>query len=82
MCPRTEVKEHSVSLGVGCGQHMVSNSHSSLPRLELTIEISSLSEHVRILIQIFDPMRDENWEWRKLHNQELHNLYGSPNTSR
>jgi hypothetical protein len=25
------------------------------------------------------PKRDENGEWRRLHNEELHNFYSSPN---
>jgi hypothetical protein len=33
----------------------------------------------RVLIGIFGPKRDEvTGEWRKLHNEELHNLYSSP----
>jgi hypothetical protein len=33
-----------------------------------------------ILRRIFVPKRDEvTGEWRKLHNEELHNLYSSPN---
>ena len=27
------------------------------------------------------PNRDENGEWRRLHNEELHSLYRSPNKS-
>jgi hypothetical protein len=34
----------------------------------------------RVLKRIFGPKRDEvTGEWRKLHNQELHLLYSSPN---
>jgi hypothetical protein len=34
----------------------------------------------RVLRRIFDPKRDETTgDWRKLHNEELHNLYSSPN---
>jgi hypothetical protein len=34
----------------------------------------------RVLRRIFGPKRDEvTGEWRKLHNEELHNLYFSPN---
>ena len=33
----------------------------------------------RILRRIFGSKRDENGEWRRLHNEELHNLYRSPN---
>ena len=32
----------------------------------------------RILWRIFVPKRDENGEWRRLHNAELHSLYRSP----
>jgi hypothetical protein len=33
----------------------------------------------RVLRRIFGPKRDEvTIEWRKLHNEELHNLYSSP----
>ena len=37
---------------------------------------------IRILRRIFGPKRDENGEWRRLHNEELHNLYRSPNIVR
>ena len=33
----------------------------------------------RILRRIFEPKRDENGEWSRLHNEELHSLYRSPN---
>jgi hypothetical protein len=33
----------------------------------------------RILRQIFGPKRDANGGWRRLHNEELENLYCSPN---
>jgi hypothetical protein len=37
----------------------------------------------RILSSIFGPKRDEvTGEWRKLHNEELHNLYSSPDIIR
>jgi hypothetical protein len=33
----------------------------------------------RVLRRIFGPKRDEvTGDWRKLHNEELHNLYSSP----
>ena len=31
-----------------------------------------------ILRRIFGPKRNENREWRRLHNEELHSLYRSP----
>jgi hypothetical protein len=37
----------------------------------------------KVLRRIFGPMRDEvTGEWRKLHNEEPHNLYSSPNIIR
>jgi hypothetical protein len=33
----------------------------------------------RELRRIFGPKREEDGSWRKLHNEELHNLYSSPN---
>jgi hypothetical protein len=37
----------------------------------------------RVLRRIFEPKRDEvTGEWRKLHNEELNNLYSSPNIVR
>ena len=36
----------------------------------------------RILRRIFVPKRVENGDWRRLHNQEIHSLYRSPNTVR
>jgi hypothetical protein len=32
-----------------------------------------------VLRKICGPKREENRSWRKLHNDELHNLYSSPN---
>ena len=37
---------------------------------------------IRILMRIFGTKRDENGEWRRLHNEELHGLYRSPNIAR
>jgi hypothetical protein len=37
----------------------------------------------RVSRRIFGPNRDEvTGEWRKLHNEELNNLYSSPNIVR
>jgi hypothetical protein len=37
----------------------------------------------RVLRRIFGPKRDEvAGEWRKLHSEELHNLYSSPDIIR
>jgi hypothetical protein len=37
----------------------------------------------RVLRRIFAPIRDDVMgDWRKLHNEELHNLYSSPDIIR
>jgi len=37
----------------------------------------------KVLRRIFGPRRDEvTWEWRRLHNDELNDLYSSPNIVR
>jgi hypothetical protein len=36
----------------------------------------------RVLRSIFGPKREEDGSWRKLHNDELHSLYSSPNIVR
>jgi hypothetical protein len=35
-----------------------------------------------VLRKIFGPQRQEDRSWRKLHNDELHNLYSSPSVVR
>jgi hypothetical protein len=35
-----------------------------------------------VLRKIFGPKREEDGSWRKLHNDELHSLYSSPNIFR
>jgi hypothetical protein len=35
-----------------------------------------------VLRRIFGPKREEDGSWRKLHNDELHNLYSSANIVR
>jgi hypothetical protein len=42
-----------------------------------------LKKENRVLRRIFGPKRDEVTRgWRKLHNEELHNLYSSPSIIR
>jgi hypothetical protein len=62
-----------------------------LPVVLYGCEISSLTlreEHTlrvfenRVLREIFGPKREEHGSWRKLHNDELHSLYSSPNRVR
>jgi hypothetical protein len=36
----------------------------------------------RVLRRIFGPKREEDGWWRKLHNDELHDMYSSPNVVR
>jgi hypothetical protein len=36
----------------------------------------------RVLRKIFGPKREEDGSWRRLHNDELHSLYSSPNIVR
>jgi hypothetical protein len=41
-----------------------------------------LTSIAHVLIQILGPKREEDGSWRKLHNDELHYLYSSPNIVR
>jgi hypothetical protein len=36
----------------------------------------------RLLRKRFGPKREESGSWRKLHNDELHSMYSSPNIVR
>jgi hypothetical protein len=37
----------------------------------------------RVLMGIFRPKREGiSWEWRKIHNEDLNDLYSSPNIVR
>jgi hypothetical protein len=36
----------------------------------------------KVLRKIFGPKRKDDGSWRKLHNDELHSLYSSPNIVR
>jgi hypothetical protein len=38
-----------------------------------------LRDSVDRVLRIFGPKREEDGSWRKLHNDELHSLYSSPN---
>jgi hypothetical protein len=44
-----------------------------------TWSLTSREEH---RLRIFGPEREEDRSWRKLHNDELHSLYSSPNIVR
>jgi hypothetical protein len=50
--------------------------------------VSNFEEHRlrvsenRVLRRIFGPKREEDGSWRKLHNDEIHSLYSSPNIFR
>jgi hypothetical protein len=47
------------------------------------LEIVFIYQTNRVLRRIYGPKRDEiTGEWRKLHNEELHNLYSSPDIIR
>jgi hypothetical protein len=51
-----------------------------------TWSLTSREEHRvfdnRVLRRIFGPKREEDGSWRKLHNNELYNLYSSPSIVR
>jgi hypothetical protein len=50
----------------------------SLLREERRLKVSEN----RVLRKIFGSEREEDGSWRKLHNDELHSLYSSPNIVR
>jgi hypothetical protein len=49
----------------------------------LTLREEHRAFEKRVLRRIFGPKRDEvTGEWKKLHNEEVHNLYSSPDIIR
>jgi hypothetical protein len=69
---------------------MRQNVYTGVTLRKLHIVILTLREEQRlrvfenrVLRRIFGPKRDEaTGDWRKLHNEELNNLYSSPNIIR
>jgi hypothetical protein len=75
------------------GMFLHSNYKSSVYRISIlpvvlyaceTWSLRLREEHrLRVLRRIFGPKTDEvTGDWRKLHNEELHNLYSSPSIIR
>jgi hypothetical protein len=61
---------------------MVSMAEFGIERSYLLILLAVCSDG-KVLRRIFGPKRDEmTGDWRKLHIEELHNLYSSPNIIR
>jgi hypothetical protein len=45
-------------------------------------EVNSIERSFIVLRRKFGPKREQVVSWRKLHNDEIHNLYSSPNIVR
>jgi hypothetical protein len=46
------------------------------------LRILTYLENLKSVLRIFRPKREADGSWRELHNDELHNLYSSPNIVR
>jgi hypothetical protein len=61
--------------------HFAVNIKFASKRLPNSCEINTVAYRpIAVLRRIFEPKRDEvAGDWRKIHNEDLHNLYSSPN---
>jgi hypothetical protein len=78
------LSSHVLSKNIKIRIYKTTNLHVVLYECE-TWSLTLTEEHgLRVfqnrVLKIFGPRRDKaTGDWRKLHNEELHNLYSSPN---
>jgi hypothetical protein len=80
----THFLQAAISIGLGIENRIpnLPNVKQFVSKFEFCVFFFVPQNENRVLRRIFGPKREEDGSWRKLHNDELHSLYSSPDIVR